>query len=108
MTLLGAEVVGRAYGGGLLKIEPREADLLPMPSEPLLKRVAGSLEKLRPQLDIALKKNEIAGAVELVDDVVLRGALGIAEDRIADLRVARELLFRRRRARGRKNCGEDR
>ena len=26
MTLLAAETVGRAYGGGMLKLEPREAD----------------------------------------------------------------------------------
>lgn len=32
MTLVGAETVGRAYGGGMLKLEPREADRLPVPS----------------------------------------------------------------------------
>ena len=36
-TLLGAELVGRAYGGGMLKIEPREADQLPVPSPGLLR-----------------------------------------------------------------------
>ena len=32
LTLLGAELVGRSYGGGILKLEPREADKLPLPS----------------------------------------------------------------------------
>lgn len=36
LTLLGAETVGRAYGGGMLKLEPREADLLPLPSPALV------------------------------------------------------------------------
>ena len=36
MTLLGAETVGRSYGGGMLKLEPKEADRLPVPSPALI------------------------------------------------------------------------
>ncbi|MBI3492572.1 MAG: N-6 DNA methylase, partial [Acidobacteria bacterium] len=36
VTLLGSELVGRSYGGGMLKLEPREADLLPVPSRALV------------------------------------------------------------------------
>ncbi|WIM71000.1 Eco57I restriction-modification methylase domain-containing protein [Corynebacterium suedekumii] len=34
ITLMHAEIVGRAYGGGVLKLEPREADIWLTPSPP--------------------------------------------------------------------------
>ncbi len=40
MTLLGAETVGRAYGGGMLKLEPKEADRLPSRHRPCSSRPA--------------------------------------------------------------------
>lgn len=36
VTLLGAELAGGSYGGGILNIEPREADRWWMPSAALL------------------------------------------------------------------------
>ena len=107
VTLLGAEVVGRAYGGGLLKLEPREADLLPVPSDVLIKTVGGKLRNLRPQLSKALRSNDLLKAVEMVDRILLKEALAVSDDDIAGLRTARELLFERRRSRGRANRGED-
>ncbi len=107
VTLLGAEVVGRAYGGGLLKLEPKEADLLPVPSEQLLKRIGDDLRNLRPQLSVALRQNDLPRAVEMVDRVLLTDGLSAPDDDIAGLRAARELLFERRRARGRTNGGQN-
>ena len=43
VTLLGAEIVGRAYGGGMLKLEPKEADRWPLPSLELARRAAPRL-----------------------------------------------------------------
>jgi hypothetical protein len=105
LTLLGAEVVGRAYGGGLLKLEPKEADLLPVPSKELLESIIDNLRHQKPQLLVALGQNDMAKVIELVDRVILEDALGVPEGDIAGLRAAREFLFQRRRARGRKSHG---
>ena len=43
VTLLGAELIDRAYGGGMLKLEPREAARLPLPSPALVESKARDL-----------------------------------------------------------------
>lgn len=100
LTLLGAETVGRAYGGGLLKLEPGEADGLPVPSPALLAEHATALEALRPAVRSHLAAGELLKAVRLVDDVVLSGALGMAPTAIEVIRDAHAALTARRVARG--------
>ncbi|NBC33522.1 MAG: N-6 DNA methylase [Alphaproteobacteria bacterium] len=102
LTLLGCELVGRAYGGGLLKMEPREADRLPLPSLALLKNRRSDLQALKPRLAALLQGGRLADAVEAVDAVVLADVP--VRDRDA-LRLARAALFGRRRARGQRAGG---
>ena len=101
VTLLGAEVVGRSYGGGMLKHEPREADLLPVPSLETVKAVAKELRLIRPQVGGALRSGNLARACQLVDQVILEEHLRLPVSDIAALRNARDLLFQRRALRGR-------
>jgi len=107
VTLLGAEVVGRSYGGGLLKLEPREADRLPVPSADLLERSRARLQKLRAPVEEALARGALSEALALVDAELLERSLGLGADELADLRRARAILFSRRtaRARGKGSAG---
>lgn len=102
ITLLGSEIVGRAYGGGLLKHEPREADLLPVPSRSTLVNASEDLKLLKPQLSVPMRQNDLTRVVEMVDAVLLRKHMGLDPTQISLLQNAREVLFNRRRTRGKK------
>jgi adenine-specific DNA-methyltransferase len=106
-SLLTAEMIGRAYGGGLLKLEPKEADRWWVPSEALLRDAESDLRNLRPQLATALRANKVAEAARLVDRELLVRRLGVSSAVLAKLRGARSLLFSRRITRGRGSRGAD-
>jgi hypothetical protein len=100
MTLLGAETVGRAYGGGMLKLEPREADVLPVPSVELVSEHRTELLALRRPVSDHLRAGRLLDAVRLVDDVLLVRGLALGVREIDAVREAREEMTRRRAARG--------
>lgn len=100
ITLLHAEMVGRSYGGGILKLEPREADSWTVPSPAL---VGGCAEALRPLADKMVEllgQGRLLDAVELVDQVVLVDAGVLRPADLDQVRQARAELVRRRTARG--------
>ena len=107
VSLLGSEIVGRAYGGGLLKHEPKEADLLPVPSPSTIAAVHDELQGLKPQLATAMRQNDLLRAVEMVDAIILEKHLQLDRGQVAQLRHARQVLFDRRLARGRGNRGKN-
>lgn len=102
MTLVGAETVGRAYGGGMLKIEPREADRLPVPSPEVVESARDALTTLRPQLGSRLRNGRLVEAAKLVDEVLLVGELGMTRADAKALRNQYVELAARRSARGRR------
>jgi hypothetical protein len=107
VTLLAAEMVGRAYGGGLLKLEPSEADRWLVPSEKIVRAAHAELRRLHPKISTAVKANKVAAAVELVDQVLLTSHLGFTTAQITQLRDGRAALFSRRNSRSRGGRAED-
>lgn len=100
-TMLGAELKGRAYGGGILKLEPREASQLPVPSIGSVRRCAHSLREIRPLVEELLQQRDFDGAISLVD-AVLMSQLDIEEAVYARFRSSGTLMRARRKARSKK------
>ena len=99
LTLVGAETVGRAYGGGMLKLEPREADRLPVPAPSVVAAAAATLEAVRPEVLTALARGALLEAVAAVDEALLCGFLGVPAADVAALVEAHAHLSARRSAR---------
>lgn len=99
VTLLHAEIVGRAYGGGILKIEPKEADVWAMPSPEVVASCAIELRKIRQQVSELLEQGKLLKAVEIVDQVILENGCSLSSGQINIIRRAREELAQRRTTR---------
>lgn len=96
VTLLGAEVFGRSYGGGILKMEPREAALLPVPKVDALQAAWEKLSPRRTSLDRSLARGRWETVVAEVDAVLLEGVLDLSATEVRELRTSGEALRRRR------------
>lgn len=98
VTALSAELVGRSYGGGLLKLEPREAARLAVPALALVRRHREELAAFLPQARRLLVQAQHGQVREQVDAILgladVVGAQGLEE-----LRSAHHQLATRRRSR---------
>jgi adenine-specific DNA methylase len=94
LTLLSAELVGRSYGGGVLKLEPTEAEgLLMAPPTP-------ESEEMLPEVDRLIRARDLGGTLDLMDPIALGSGLGLSRDEIGALRLGAERLRARRQRRG--------
>ncbi len=93
LTLLSCELAGRSYGGGVLKLEPTEAESLLIPS------LAADVAELLPVVDAAVRRRDLTAAVDLVDQILLVRGLGLRPEEIELLRSGRQLLRGRRKRR---------
>ena len=87
---LGSEILGHAYGGGVLKLEPRAVAKLPVP-----------ICKIDPQVfedvNTALGDGGVDRARPIADEAILGSGLGFSPGRISRLRAAGDRLTEHRR-----------
>lgn len=93
---VGAEVFGRSSGGGILKMEPREAASLPVPAETALDAAWRVLEPEPSHLDHQLRDGRWTSVLARVDEVLLRQTLELnGAEADASHEAARSLRERR-------------
>lgn len=86
VTFAFSEVMGRSYGGGVLELEPREADSLLVPYAS-----AGKIDVSR--LDSLIREGDINVALDYADRILLKNGLGLSDETI---RTARSIWVKLR------------
>jgi len=94
-TFAFAEVLGRSYGGGVLELEPREAEELPFPDPSLLEA------DVVVRVDELVRAGRLLEALDLVDAELLIKGIGMEGADVTHLRSVWERLRDRRLLRGR-------
>lgn len=79
LTFAFSEVMGRSYGGGVLELEPNEAERLPIP-------LIGSDNLDIQKLHALLLDNNINAVLDITDKVLLIDGLGLKEQEVKMLR----------------------
>lgn len=92
LTFAWAEVCGRSYGGGVLELEPREAETLLVPY-----RFNSELDL--QHIDDCLRSGNLKSALDHGDEILLRHGFGLSKRDVARLRRAWNRLRNRRHGR---------
>lgn len=99
LTAASAEIEGRSYGGGVLELEPTEAEHLLMPKE---------LTRGLPieEIDQHVRRNELGQILREHDRIILRDNLGLTIRECTMLREVWETMRDRRLSRAQKGKGK--
>ena len=89
VTFAFSEVTGRSYGGGVLELEPREAENLPVPYK-------GASDLDLNEIHELVLKNRIYDVLEITDRVLLHEQLGMSMKDVRSFRAIWEKLRDRR------------
>ncbi|NVM55284.1 MAG: N-6 DNA methylase [Candidatus Helarchaeota archaeon] len=95
LTLLSIELRGRSYGGGVLKLETKEAESILIPNIKNIE-IKKQLKIISNEIDLLLRKNEINRVIELIDEIVLVDYFKINNNDIDKLKKAYLSLKNRR------------
>jgi adenine-specific DNA-methyltransferase len=103
LTTLGAEMIGRSYGGGILKLEPREADRLPIPSPALVKSKSKQLLSIEPPAASMAAQGRLMEACSIVDKILFPRGSQLKNADLEEIRATRRVLRERRQSRSTRN-----
>lgn len=95
VTFAFAEIKGRSYGGGVLELEPTEAENLPLPN------IINNVDLPIDRIDKLLRDGNVNEALDIVDSIVLKDA-GLSDSDIETFRNIWIRLRDRRVGRGKK------
>lgn len=96
LTRLSSEIEGHALGGGMLKLEPTEAENVVVA---WIREGDSMLAELAEEFDTLIRSGDEATAQARADKVILRDSLGLSQRECLLLRTTAEALLNRRYAR---------
>ena len=103
MSQLSAEVYGRSYGGGILKLEPREAAKTLVPNAETSERIQAKVVLRYDKVDALLTQGKRDLATRVVDEVMIEAGIASAaliEEAGSLLSCLRDRRVAKSRARG--------
>jgi adenine-specific DNA-methyltransferase len=89
LTFAFAEVTGRSYGGGVLELEPNEAEELPLP-------LRGAENLNLNQIHELLLESNVEAVLDITDKVLLIEGLGLSQKKVKMVRKIWQTLRDRR------------
>jgi hypothetical protein len=90
---MSTEIEGHTLGGGMLKLEPREAESVVLAWPDVS---PGRMEEIGEELDALSRKGEIEQVQKRADEILLKTELGLTTRECTELCRAAELLTLRR------------